>query len=209
MIDPAFVPIRFSYGAVCLEVLAGADLEGQLADDLDADRIPYWSVLWDSALGLSRWLVERGAWSGVSVLELGCGVGLAGLVAAAMGARVTQTDLFFEAVVTARENARRNRLSGMEQLMADWRAWSLPGQWPVVLGSDVTYDRSLHGALLAVLDRTVGPGGAVYLADPGRPMSVDFLALAEASRWRVHIANAPTPPGERETFVYTLTRDEA
>jgi predicted nicotinamide N-methyase len=206
--------VLFNYGPVSLSVLAAADGEAFLDASLDsldprnpdADQIPYWAVLWESAFGLARWLIERGGWAGVPVLELGCGAGLAGLSVAALGALVTQTDLFVEAAALARCNARRNGLESPFQVSEDWRKWSLPGTWSVVVGSDVTYDRSVHAALLQTLARALAPEGAVYLADPGRPMTGDFLARAEKEGWQVRTEEAPRAPGEGPVFIYILQK---
>ena len=195
--------VPFRYGSVSLELQAAVDLDRLVTDDTDPDRLPYWAVLWESARGLARWLIDRGGWPGLPVLELGCGLGLPGLAAAALGARVTQTDLFLEAVVAARMHAQSNGLPHTTQWVADWRAWDLPGRWPVILGSDITYERSLHSALLEVLERALEPGGAVYLSDPARPMSLDFLALAERNGWAVAIDTTPED-GAAPIFLYTL-----
>ena len=196
----------FAWGPVSLELSAAPDVDQLLLEDLDLDRIPYWSFLWSAAPALARWLVERGGWEGVPVLELGCGVGLAGMAAAALGARVTQTDYFPEALVLSRENARRNGIEGVRYAAADWRAWPLRGTWPLLLGSDITYERTLHDALLATLGRSLAPGGTAYLADPGRPMSLDFFTGAEGAGWRVELHPAPQPPGGTPVWVYALRR---
>src|SRR3954471_9299348 len=60
---------------------------------LKTHRLPYWGSLWPSAIALSHEIAGRpGAFRGRSVLELGAGVGLPGIVAATLGARVMQTD---------------------------------------------------------------------------------------------------------------------
>jgi len=204
LVTPRLTPVVFRHGPVTLELLAAADLDSLVTADSDAERLPYWAVLWESARGLARWVINRGGWAEVPVLELGCGLGLPGLAAAALGARVAQTDLFLEAVVAARLHAQNNHVPHTTQWVADWRTWDLPGRWPVILGSDVTYERSVHSALLEVLERALEPGGSVHLSDPGRPMSLDFLALAERRGWAVGIDSAPTD-GVAPVFLYTLT----
>ena len=47
--------------------------------------------------------------------------------------------------------------------------------------------------LLDLLPRLVGPGGEVWLADPGRPRERDFLAGVDAAGWRRE-SIAATPP---------------
>jgi predicted nicotinamide N-methyase len=62
--------------------------EHEFADD---EFLPYWADLWPSAELLARTVVTR-ALRGARVLELGCGLGLPSLAAAAAGGRVLATD---------------------------------------------------------------------------------------------------------------------
>ena len=55
-------------------------------------HLPYWAELWDSSIGVGHWLV-RSDLRNRQVLDLGCGMGFAGTVAAAMGHRVILADL--------------------------------------------------------------------------------------------------------------------
>lgn len=211
-IDPGcvrrIIPYRFVHGTLELEILAAPSLDALIADDADPDRIPFWAVLWSGAPALARYLADHDLCRGQEMLELGCGLGLTGIAAAVLGARVMQTDLFPEAVHTARENARRNGVRGIRYLAADWRAWPLRRRWPLILGSDVLYERSVHDALLQVLERSLASCGKVLLADPGRTMSLQFLAHAEAAGWDVGLDEA-APGTEMETepvWIYTLRR---
>jgi predicted nicotinamide N-methyase len=119
------------------------------------------------------------------VLELGCGGGWCGLVAAELGARVIQTDYIPAALELARENAWRNGVTGIRRFVGDWRVWPLRARFPLVIGSDIAYERSVHAALQAVLEATVAPGGTVLLADPGRRMSLEFAARLETGGWNI------------------------
>lgn len=203
--DPPLIPHEFRHGPLALSVLALPGREPPLG--LDADRIPFWCVLWDSAFGLARWIADRGDWQGVPVLELGCGTGLVGLAAAARGARVVQTDLFPEAARSARRNAQRNGLvAATRHLACDWRAWPLLPRWDLILASDILYERASHPALLELLDRATTPTARVLLGDPGRQMSLDFLELAESAGWEVEILPAPPHPNHPATWIYTLHR---
>ncbi|MFN3649277.1 MAG: class I SAM-dependent methyltransferase [Armatimonadota bacterium] len=170
-----------------LELHAAPDLDALMGEVRDAEALPYWAVIWPAGEALARWVLARGGWAHLPVLELGCGTGIVGLAAAALGARVTLTDRFPEATVLARGNALRNGLNGVRCVAADWRAWPLRGRWPVVLAADVAYERALHAPLLRVLADSLAADGTAYLADPDRPMSADFFALAEREGWRVEV----------------------
>jgi predicted nicotinamide N-methyase len=193
---------RVVVGGRELSVLAAPGREPELADDTDPDRIPYWTVLWDSSQALAPWLAENpNRWTG-PILELGCGVGLAGLAAASLGAEVIQTDLFPEAVRVAGENATRNGLK-LRHLAADWRHWPLQGRFPTIIAADVLYERPAHSPLLEVLQAALGPGGVVYLTDPGRPMLSGFKELAHRAGWQIAETDL-SPHGQSEVRLLEL-----
>jgi predicted nicotinamide N-methyase len=115
---------------------------------------------------------------GIRVVELGCGLGVPSLVAAARGAEVTALDWAAPAVELLRDNAARNELE-LDARHGDWRAFA--GSFELVLGSDLLYEERNAEALLSLLP-ALAP--EVLLAEPGRPHAAEFLARAEAD-WRV------------------------
>ena len=132
--------------------------------------LPYWAELWPAATALAAALPEV---VGVRVIELGCGLGLPSLVAAARGAVVTATDWSVDAVELLRENAARNGLA----LAAEVRDWRQP--WPdrfeLALAADVLYERRNVTPVLERL-RELAPQALVGLA--GRPYEAEFLRRA-------------------------------
>jgi predicted nicotinamide N-methyase len=115
------------------------------------------------------------------VLELGCGLGIPSLVAAARGARVLATDWSQDALDLLAANGARN---GVELEVARIR-WDeperLPGPWALVLAADVLYEHRNVAQLLTLLERL---GAEVLLAEPGRPPATAFFREARA-RWQV------------------------
>src|SRR6185503_9525880 len=80
----------------------------ELIDERDYERderLPYWAELWPSARPLAEALAAMPL-EGVSVLELGCGLGLPSIVAAGRGARVVATDWYADALQAVARNAR-------------------------------------------------------------------------------------------------------
>src|SRR3954468_17525760 len=81
------------------QVAAEEDRRDKLAGkrrDGEELHLPYWAELWDSSLAIIDFLAEILPQFDVpkmSVLDLGCGMGLTGTVAAAMGAKVLFADL--------------------------------------------------------------------------------------------------------------------
>ena len=143
--------------------------------------MPYWAELWPSGLALARVVGVR-ALRGARVLELGCGLGLPSLAAAAAGGRVLATDWAEDSIAITLRNAERNGLS-LEALRCSWTAPEplvARAPWDLVLASDVLYEERNGEALLPLLPRLIDARGEIWLADPGRPTADPFLEAAAA-----------------------------
>jgi predicted nicotinamide N-methyase len=196
--EPDLVAQPVAVAGVTLDVLRPSDPEALLSDEAfeHEEFLPYWASLWPSARVLGARLAARDL-RGRRVLELGCGLGVTGLVAAALGASVTATDWAPDALELLRRNAARNGLELADRRL-DWFAaaaggplFSDPGLppprdgWPLVLAADVLYEARIRMPLLATLDRVVAPDGEAWIADPGRPPARAFWPLAADAGWEV------------------------
>ena len=111
---------------------------------------------WPCARVLAHWVLSERAWlAGKTVLELGAGTALPGLVAAFCGARVTLTDQDEAALRAARASAALNGLSCAYVPLAwgDWAALAAQPSADLVLGSDVLYERDDTGILPTFIAR--------------------------------------------------------
>lgn len=169
------------------DILAVRDQDALLAASDDLAYPPYGLLLWESSVALAKVLAVRGraGLEGRRVLELGCGIGLAGLAAAHGGAIVVMTDYLGVALDIAAENARRNRLANVETRLVDWRDWTGAERFDLIIGADIAYETDMHGALLRVLATGLRPGGAVLLADPSRDQGAAFTGHLAAIGWQV------------------------
>ena len=172
-----------------LLVLAPRDGEALLSEEAFAtdEFLPYWAELWPSAMALAR-VVARRPLTGRRVLELGCGLGLPALAAAAAGGRVLATDWAADAVAMTARNAAHNGLA-VETAVFRWADDPAPlgPPWPLVLASDVLYEARNGEALLALLPQL---GRDIWLADPGRKAAERFLEAAREI-WQVEQRRAP------------------
>ncbi len=144
------------------------------------DYMPYWAYVWPGAYLLAE-VVARGRWSGESALEIGCGLGLAGLVGLTRGLKVHFTDYDSAPLEFVARSVRENGLSasGFTARLMDWRD-PPDGTFPLILGADVLYERKLVPLVAGVLARTLAPGGEAWIADPYRAAAEEFPAAVAA-----------------------------
>ncbi|MGE3536086.1 MAG: methyltransferase [Candidatus Tectimicrobiota bacterium] len=157
------------------------------------ERLPYWAELWPASVALGQYVRQCLPLAGRHVLELGCGLGLVGLVAALQGAHVVCTDYEEAALDFARYNARRNACRQMRFQLMDWRRPRLPRRYEYILASDVIYEARNFGPLVALLRRYLARGGRAVFSEPGRVNAVPFFALlrqhgfiCETLHWPLH-----------------------
>jgi predicted nicotinamide N-methyase len=152
----------------------------------DQLHLPYWAELWDSAIGIGRNLANRGDQFSTAprVLDLGCGMGLAGTVAAALGARVLFADLEPPALLLARLNSLAWRRRVRTRRL-NWQTDRLDERFDLILGADILYERKQWDFLEPFWRAHVAPKGTVLLGEPGRQTGDLFIDWITARGWRL------------------------
>jgi len=139
--------------------------------------------LWAAALVLSHWLLDaRAELASRSVIELGAGCGLCGIVAAKLcGAKdVLLTDLAEHTICNMHHNVEINGLSagGCRVSVLDWDD---PSTWPppaeVLIGSDLVYAAEAVPQLLRVVSTLMQTSGSFFYVAPetNRQGEAEFL----------------------------------
>ncbi|PKM80275.1 MAG: methyltransferase [Firmicutes bacterium HGW-Firmicutes-14] len=168
------------------EILTGALIE---------EETPVWVELWPSSLALAQWISTGPDLNGVSVLELGAGLGLPGIVAGIKGASVLQTDYMEEALEVARQTAVLNNVPGIRTAVADWRDFNLTETFDYIIGSDILYHPNLNPFLKKIFVNNLRPGGTIIMADAGRMDSLAFIRELLLEGWGVMEEHIPVKQG--------------
>ena len=138
------------------EITAVSDQDRLLAAASELEVFPFGLLLWEAGVVMADVVGEASPLG--AVLELGAGAGLGGLVAAALGANVLQTDHSAEALALCRRNAEANGIAAIEQSFGDWTDWHHEGRYDCVIGADILYEPALYGDIVRVLERAVATG---------------------------------------------------
>lgn len=144
------------------------------------DGVPF--RVWKSASVLCDWLEHQaqlevpslGSCRGRTVLELGSGCGLVGILCSHLGAEVVLTDKA-EVLEHTRENAELNPLPDARTVPVLELKWGADladrftrGSFDMVIGSDLIYHEELRRPLLLSLLQLVGPHTVIILASASR-----------------------------------------
>jgi predicted nicotinamide N-methyase len=170
----------------------------------DPLHLPYWAELWESAGGIAQHLVqEYPSLKAQSVLDLGCGQGLAGCAGAALGAKVLFADLEAPALLFARlnslpfaESIRTRRLN--------WQTDHLDEKFDMILGADILYERKQWEHLEPFWKAHLACGGQVLLGEPGRQSGDLFIDWIVAHGWRLERSEQKVPTREKPIRIFRI-----
>jgi predicted nicotinamide N-methyase len=183
-LPPALLDIRVQQVGD-LRVLRPREWEQLRHEEGGAGRdVPYWAMPWPSGRVLAETVAADPPAPGTRVLELGCGLALPSIAAARAGAQVLATDGASDAVAFAAHSFALNEVEA-EVAHVDWAAHGEElaerGPWDLVLAADVFYLQANVQLALRLLPWLRAPGAEVWLADPRRAGTRDFLASARST----------------------------
>ena len=177
----AFEPLKVQ--GHLLNILKVTDLEQVLAgkDPLkDASSFPFWIKIWEASLVLADLLASLPDRKDKTLLELGAGLGVPGLTAAAAGFQVTLSDYEELILDFERINAAASNLSELSFSLLDWKNPPAMQQFDILAGAEILFREEFFEPLLQVMAKSIKPDGVIYLSHDIRRKSLQpFLHLAE------------------------------
>jgi predicted nicotinamide N-methyase len=150
--------------------------------------------------------------AGKRILEIGCGLGLSSLVLQRRCADITASDHHPLAAAFLKHNADANGLKRLPYVDLSWQKPDLNlGQFDLIIGSDILYERD-HGVMLAALIlRHAKPSAEIITTDPGRGVSASFSRamllqgfIIEETRCRFNELDKPPFRGRLMSYVRTV-----
>jgi predicted nicotinamide N-methyase len=178
----------------------------------DDEYIPYWADLWPAARMLAEvvirepWETRMPAHGKLEALELGCGLGVSGLVALARGLVVTFSDVDEAAVQLAAQNARLNGFQDFETAAIDLRV--APDRvFPVLLAADVCYEVRLTESVAEFVGKALAPDGIALITDTDRYSARSLRNLLERAGMNVEVTSMKAGESGQQAkgYLYRVT----
>jgi 2-polyprenyl-3-methyl-5-hydroxy-6-metoxy-1,4-benzoquinol methylase len=191
-----------------LDALIAADPAHPAVRD---ERLPYWTEIWPASVVVAGAALEAGgALAGKAVLDLGCGLGVAGMAAGRAGARVCLCDYDPQAVRFAALNWVANVDAEPRAVVMDWRAPVFEAAFDLILAADIVYEKRFFEPIIRAFDRLLKPGGRVWLGEPDRHFSRGFFAALERAGYgfsrTVRRVDFPNPEKPTDVSLYTISK---
>lgn len=134
-------------------------------------------VVWDSSQVLANYMLDQ-ALQGKRILEVGCGVGLTSLMLNQRELDITATDHHPEAEQMLKRNTRLNNGPVIPFVRMAWDEIDCSlGEFDVIVGSDLLYDRRHLQTLALFIERHARRQSEIVIVDPGRGECARFGKL--------------------------------
>jgi predicted nicotinamide N-methyase len=135
---------------------------------------PLWAKIWEASAVLAEYMAQLPTEPPLQILELGAGLGVAGITAAAFGHRVTITEHDPHALEFLKANALLNNCPEAVVCPLDWERRELAGRFDLIIGSEIVYSDQIIEMLAAVFQKYLHPQGKIVLAEGVRATGVRF-----------------------------------
>lgn len=170
---------------------------------------PISGLLWPSEVVLAG-VISQMPLNNLRILEVGCGIGLASLVAAAKGADITASDYHPLTPKLLIDNAKLNDVPAIRYFHGNWRKpITNRGVFDLIIGSDLLYDKNNIEILATFINCHLAKAGKLILIEPGRGLANKFVRKLSTFKIQCEIEEL-TPQyvdGKRDQYKqYNFTR---
>lgn len=141
-------------------------------------QFPFWIKVWEASIVLADHLLRMEIEKGKEILEIGAGMGVAGLCLGALGHKVTITDYEDDALELLRMNVEHNGLDNVSVRKLDWNSPDLTGKYDIICGSELVYNETFIHPIMDLLRNYITPDGIILLAhDIKRMCMMKFIGM--------------------------------
>jgi predicted nicotinamide N-methyase len=143
-------------------------------DDLMRD-FPLWAKIWEASAILAQYLADLPLVAKRRILELGSGLGVSGITAAAQGHDITLTEYDPDALNFLRANVEVNQCARAAVRRLDWFNPDIEGRFDLIIGSEIVYQHNAVDALGKLFHKYLRPRGKVLITERVRATGAVFF----------------------------------
>lgn len=152
---------------------------------------PISGMLWPSGIMLAEVISELPL-NNLRILEVGCGIGLASLVASSKGADITASDYHPLTKTFLADNTVINGLPAIRYFHGDWhKPITNQGVFDLIIGSDLLYDSDNIEILATFINCHLAKNGKVILIEQRRRLANKFVKHLTAFNIHCEIEDLP------------------
>jgi predicted O-methyltransferase YrrM len=171
------------------------------------EGFPLWAKIWEASAILLQYMADLDVDPKRRVLELGSGIGVAGISAARLGHNITLTEYDPDALNFLNANVGLNNCIHARVQHLDWFKPDLERHFDLIIGSEIIYQTEAVAVLGDLFDQYLSPQAKVVLAERVRPTGALFF---EKMADRFHIQAQKRTLRSRDkaetVIVFELTR---
>ena len=168
-------PFPVKIGELELRFLKPKSIDRFIDPENPMTDFPLWAKFWEASAVLTNYMASLPVDPGRRILELGSGLGVAGISAAALGHTVTLTEYNQDALNFLHANAHLNGCDHVAIRHLDWFRPELQGCFDLIIGSEIIYQEKAVDALPTLFKKYLAPGGLLVLAERVRSTGTLFF----------------------------------
>ena len=172
---------------------------------------PLWAKIWEGAIVLADYVSRLNLEIPKSFLEIGAGIGVAGIVVASYGHSVTITDYNKDALNFAWANIHINlgdEAKNVKIKKLDWRNPEIDVKYDYIIGSDVVYREEDFDPLIRLFDAALDKKGEIILSETFRKNSLRFLEILN-TKYKLKAMKKVLRSHDEETHVILIRAQPA
>jgi predicted nicotinamide N-methyase len=135
---------------------------------------PLWAKVWPSSMVLADFMAAQPVDPERRILEIGAGIGIAGIAASAFGHNITITEYNTDAMEFAGANAIINGCFGIPVISMNWNNPQKMCRYDQIIGSEVIFRKEDFASIQKLFQSVLKPDGEVILVSEIRKPVLEF-----------------------------------
>lgn len=137
-------------------------------------NFPLWAKVWPASIVLADFMATFPVDPEKQILEIGSGIGIAGIAASAFGHTVTITEYNKDALVFAEANAAINGCSGIPIVSMNWNNPQLNSRYDEIIGSEIIFREQDFAPIQNLFQSYLKPDGEIVVVSEIRKPVIEF-----------------------------------